>query len=523
MKQAVRERYEELAAFRGLGWIIIVIGHSYQTSAFIYEGHWVDDVFRNADIGLAIFFLLSGFFVYLPFAQAAVRGGDRPGIRDYLSRRFWRVMPLYLAVILIVWDLRYYGALDQWKDLVLHMTFTQVFSSKYIFWTDGPAWSLAIEVQFYLLIALIAPLMHKVSSRLPRPGSRVAFQSSVIAGLILISLAYKAVGYYVLDLPWEKNYAFYFSPLSRLDEYAMGMLLAVWWAWRGGRGKVSSGVATTLATASIGLIVGTAFLRMGSRDVELFWYAIASLGVIGLVVASAGATREWLGNRLLGSRPLMWAGAISYSVFLLDEPVIVELRKLHLLSFTDAAAWPLVTVAVLALSVAVATFAYHFIEQPGLKARKLLARVSPKHRRRTELVHPPIVPLGRPVAGLSSDGGPAALFVTVADEDRDRHPLLTGVPDQATVKRWRTALARLGVETVSVSGHQAVALTKLLGLGLLRRPDGRQIAAPATVLVDASGRVASVLDPRDRGHLADVVGETTRVRGRDLDRDLLAA
>ena len=57
-----------------------------------------------------------------------------------------------------------------WQDLVLHLTFTHVYSDQYIFWTDGPAWSLAVEFHFYVLMALSVPLVHAAVRRTSQPA-----------------------------------------------------------------------------------------------------------------------------------------------------------------------------------------------------------------------------------------------------------------------------------------------------------------------------------------------------------------
>ena len=68
-------------------------------------------------------------------------------------------------MVLVVWALTNPSLPGHWQDLVLHLTFTHVYSDQYIFWTDGPAWSLAVEFHFYVLMALCMPLVHAAVRR----------------------------------------------------------------------------------------------------------------------------------------------------------------------------------------------------------------------------------------------------------------------------------------------------------------------------------------------------------------------
>ena len=98
--------------------------------------------------------------LWLPVARACVdRAGGRPG-RVLLMRRMARLLPLYYAIVLVVWTTTNPSLPGHWQDLLTHLTFTQIYSDQYIFWTDGPAWSLAVEFHFYVLMALAVPFVN---------------------------------------------------------------------------------------------------------------------------------------------------------------------------------------------------------------------------------------------------------------------------------------------------------------------------------------------------------------------------
>src|SRR3546814_18513239 len=72
-----------------------------------------------------------------------------------------RLFPLYATTVLVVWAVTNPSLPGHWQDLVLHLTFTQIYSDLYIFWTDGPAWLLAVEFHFYVLMAPAVPLVNR--------------------------------------------------------------------------------------------------------------------------------------------------------------------------------------------------------------------------------------------------------------------------------------------------------------------------------------------------------------------------
>ncbi len=77
-------------------------------------------------------------------------------------------------MVLVVWALTNPSLPGHWQDLLLHLTFTHVYSDEFIFWTDGPAWSLAVEFHFYVLMALSVPLVHAAVRRASSRRARLA-------------------------------------------------------------------------------------------------------------------------------------------------------------------------------------------------------------------------------------------------------------------------------------------------------------------------------------------------------------
>lgn len=179
----------------------------------------------GADLFVDMFFVLSGLLLWLPVARAAVRGEtDRPG--RVLYRRMARLVPLDFTIVLLVWSLTNPSFPGHWGDLLSHLTFTQVYSDKYIFWTDGPAWSLGVEFQFYVLMALAVPLVHLGVRRATTRRGRLAVATALPAVCLVAGLGY-LVWATMVGHPGATNWSVWFSPLSRAADFGIGLGLAL--------------------------------------------------------------------------------------------------------------------------------------------------------------------------------------------------------------------------------------------------------------------------------------------------------
>ena len=128
-----------------------------QAGALPVRGHAAA---RAASLGLDG--MVSWFFVLSAFLLAAAVRPRRAGRAAVPRRRApsWPAGPCASCrctsiAVSVVWAWRNPGLPGDWRDLLLHLTFTQELRPERIFYTIGPAWSLAVEVQFYVLLAVL--------------------------------------------------------------------------------------------------------------------------------------------------------------------------------------------------------------------------------------------------------------------------------------------------------------------------------------------------------------------------------
>lgn len=159
--------------------------------------------------------LLSGFLLFLPHARAMLLGEKIPDTREFYQKRIMRIVPSYVFVTLLMlfavaipYDL-YYGDLGALlKDVFMHLTFAQTFDfATYIATPIGVAsWTVAIEMQAYLIFPLIAKWARK------NPLGTL----STMAAIALLFRSFVVF--------WMKDYNMVVNQLINfLDVYAMGM------------------------------------------------------------------------------------------------------------------------------------------------------------------------------------------------------------------------------------------------------------------------------------------------------------
>lgn len=342
-----------------------------------WSGQYLDGapgaVVGRLDIGVTVFFLLSGFLLGRPFALWSTGEVRRPALRRYAARRAVRILPAYwlmLATSLVV--LRPEGVRDA-GDVVAQASLTQTYDDYRVLPELSHLWSLNVEVAFYAVLPLLGALLLVVGRHPARAVRRqlVLLAAIGVGGLVFLALVQSGVAYDRLAAHWLP---------ARIDWFVLGLVLAVLTTTAGARSRPGR-LLSDLAAAP-----GLCWLAGGA----VFWIACTPVaGGRGLVTLSAQemVTREVLygltallllvpvvaGPRTGGavraalrSRVAVLLGEVSYGVFLWHLPILVLLQRQLDLELFDFPFLP-VLVAVLVLTLVVATLSWVLVERPLLR------------------------------------------------------------------------------------------------------------------------------------------------------------
>ncbi|GAA1951195.1 acyltransferase [Amycolatopsis minnesotensis] len=365
-REAAPPRRFQLDVYRALAAIAVATFHAYQfnrNEKWPLEGTVWHEVMMSTDLFVALFFVLSGLLLGLPVAKAALgESGPRPA-KVFLIKRVSRLIPAYFIVVLVVWFVSNPELPGHWQDLLLHLTFTHVYSDQYIFWTDGPAWSLADEMHFYLLLALLGSLAYRVCARLESKRAKLAVLYGGAGTLVALSLTYKLLAKFVWHRP-SSSWSTWFGPMAKLDLFAIGLLMAVLAA--AGVKLAHRWSRWTSALFGLGVIVLAHWVRSNGYLPDPFLHPVVAVGC-AFVVASTTLTTV-PPPRILSWRPAVTVGLASYSLYLWHEPVLRVLDTLGVLPSTGSpSAFVVTAVALLALAIPVALLSYQAIEKTGMK------------------------------------------------------------------------------------------------------------------------------------------------------------
>ncbi|MDA0141526.1 acyltransferase family protein [Solirubrobacter deserti] len=306
------------------------------------------------DVGVTIFFLLSGYLLYCPFLRGSLRLGE------YAWRRLFRIVPAYwvaLTVAALALPLR-----EVWDAPVWFFGFLQTYRAETAGQGLGQAWTLCVEVAFYAFLPLWAWLTVRTRSVWP------------LLGMVAFSVAYKLVvlaGAPALVRPLDP--ALIALP-AFLDFFALGMGLALleargvrpsgsWWWWGG---------AVAL------FLVGSWALGDARLDVYTHgqWLARHALyGAVALLVLAPAVAGRGGPARVLGTWPLARLGEISYGLYLYHLLVLMLLAKW---GFGAWESWlhpyALWLVGAFVGSVLLATASWVLVERPLMALRPPAAR-----------------------------------------------------------------------------------------------------------------------------------------------------
>jgi len=368
-------RYAELDGYRGIAALMIVVYHCYlltgqrwEDNTQRYVGQPIHLLLRNLNAGVAFFFVLSGFVIFLPFARAAIAATAPPDRWSFLARRAARILPLYVIATLTIWLLGLSRGEVGTRGLLLNLTLTTVFFNASA--VLGPAWSLCHEVVFYLALACLGPGLCRAAARLGTRNERTTLLLLAVALIVVVSDGYKLLVLLTPLSPLARNWAA-LQPLATMDQFGIGMALAIIAVPYGGQLSVRSawglrGVAGALLFLACSARVASDVVDT-SRPGMLFFGLLCALA-FGLLLASTvlTATPGWLAQGL--SSPILTRlGLISYGIYLLhEEPFLEALGRRGATPLLDPAQFVLNTVVIGGLAILAATATYRLIERPCL-------------------------------------------------------------------------------------------------------------------------------------------------------------
>jgi peptidoglycan/LPS O-acetylase OafA/YrhL len=315
---------ESIHFLRGFAALTVLLGHNFGW----YSVPLFDKVVGliDAQWGVTTFFIISGFVLPL-----SLHNGYRlRNFATFIAKRFIRIEPTYIASTVLALVLLMIKTRISANGVPYEFNLLQ-FTSHFLYlipftdfeWYNDVYWTLAVEFQFYIIIALLFPLLRK------------SIVIQILTLLAFISL------WFIKDTP--------IGLFAMAPKFAVGMLSYL----------IYSTPIRTYKFAYLAIMV-LALMLVGLSD------EFSHVIIIGLVVV---LILFWTPRR----NKLSYLGDISYSLYISHYPIMLLINQVTIHFFGELTGHPilyLIAILNLLLAIVVAHFMYIFIEKPTIQMSK---------------------------------------------------------------------------------------------------------------------------------------------------------
>ncbi len=419
-----------LDGVRGVAVLMVIIFHINRVTG---DNLWdpktnplASSVSTAGGTGVTLFFVLSGFLLFMPFAKALLFKTDWPLLRVYYLRRMLRIIPTYYVSLFLIILFQYpeYLHRDHFKNLLLFLTFFMDSTRATFRQINGPYWTLATEWQFYMLLPFIALGIAIIVSRVPIKR-RLLATSVCLLGIIICGLFIRFWGLYFLANPTRTflvprtelnvlNFFLFGITGKYTEDFAVGMFISLYyiysqhpstdkkvvqlwerlspWLWTWG---ILILVFSAMWHFKSGYAWSWPFIPTGMMDA--FNWLSEMLLAIGFGACIAAIL---YGNSVLKALfewpMLRWVGLISFSLYIWHLPLIIlfQSRVLPMFSGLNRLAtysmywyWAIVVIFPFAF------LSYLIVERPWMRlGDRWRVAIEKKHRERLKMQENQAIP-----------------------------------------------------------------------------------------------------------------------------------
>lgn len=322
--KSLGSQVKTIDCLRGVAALMVCFYHFVcGNGAYLPEDNILKIIGRHGYLGIEIFFIISGFI--LPYSMEK----NNYTLKNYwkfISKRILRLDPPYITVIILTLILGYIGTLlPSYRGLpvqidvvqiALHLGYiTAIFDKD---WINPVFWTLALEFQFYLILALIYPIISKTKHHM----------YFLTMCCLLFSYFSDNEAYILKFLPFFSlgiNFFFFYTSKLKLPEFILIIVC----------------------------IYSFILLKFNIS------YLISSL--VPLIIFY---------NDQISNKTLLFLGKISYSIYLLHVPIGMKIINFSEPKVANINWRGMIVFVDLMLLVVVSYFFYKFIELPAIKLSK---------------------------------------------------------------------------------------------------------------------------------------------------------
>ncbi|MBH5317044.1 acyltransferase [Paenibacillus sp. GSMTC-2017] len=381
--------------FRAIACLLVVIVHLVGNMFREGQAPWLQNVlsfFSMGNVGVSIFFVLSGFLLSYPFWKKYLEGDAFPSIKQYALRRFARIAPgYYVAIIVAVIAANHFELVTEhfWARLIAGITFTSGFHYITFFPSEmnGPLWSISFEMFCYLLMPLFMFALFRFFGKNRSFLTGILFWIGVfflililnqlIHSLFVLSEEGRGFQYGIIGGAkfWMPNY----NPIGLFGHFALGIFAA------GVSVRLFQVSEKTKRFKHFGgfdlLCLGALFLSFallgimryfGEFDFSLqrqpFYFPMYAT-FIAISLCTAAHTR-WAA-KILDNPFFRFTSKISFGLYIWHYLImrvssLTWAKEYRWMNMTDLGKWASISLVILVVSYVFATISFYLVEKPVL-------------------------------------------------------------------------------------------------------------------------------------------------------------
>jgi len=383
-----------IEGLRACAALSVMVAHATALAGLYVIPHSVNNLIFLALHGVTLFFVLSGFLLYAPFARAVIDGRPVGSIRTFYRHRVFRIAPAYVFIFLlaslvfgaVVTKAAAYGEapgstvgrITDLKTFVLNLFLLQGYVPSGVLTGLSVSWSLLPEVVFYLVLPGLALLGQRLSSRIkpelamlvPGIGLTVLGTAGRLWSQHLTNGSGGVVGYTYRNTGATWSAVLSHSFLSQCDLFGYGMIAGTLIVIAGKEATRPRWLTITGATALTFGLLTVAVTRNQERSDPFIGLFCAGLMILVVTAPTRGSWHRI--GRILDSAIPRRLGVISYSIYLWHFAVVIFVTQHVREARTLPEALALIALACVA-SIVLAEITYRIVEAPAMRRARRVA------------------------------------------------------------------------------------------------------------------------------------------------------
>jgi peptidoglycan/LPS O-acetylase OafA/YrhL len=378
---------------RAMACLLVVWHHTTQRFNPENSATWIQNIHffgMRGEVGVSLFFVLSGCLLSLPFWNSYVNGDPVPRLRFYVLNRGARIIPAYwfnliFCTVIAIWV---FGQDLNWWRFISGLLFINSYhySSFFPAELNGPLWSIGLEVSCYILLPIFLFAIIKNTKKI----------SFAVVGMITWILALQVFNPWIINTfmtsekskGWQygliggaKQWLPYWNVGSFFAQFLCGSLAALIIVSLRARGTLKArafDLSFVLFAAAATWLVSTR-LTPGAPDSFTKQPYVAPFYAILMAGALVSASMSTQIYRLLDNKLFSWIAKLSFSIYLWHFFIIEIIQRKFLGKYvyyglTDSLQWVFVSSIVLLVSVLIAGLSWRFLESPVLRKARTVGR-----------------------------------------------------------------------------------------------------------------------------------------------------